>query len=44
MEILFLCVNYISTKQCVDPESTSVQVVGKSKDKRITCGIREFRS
>ena len=44
MVILFLCVNYISTKQCVDPESTSARVLGKSKDKRITCDIRELGS
>jgi len=42
--ILFLCANCISTKQCMDPESTSARVLGKSKDKRITCGIRELGS
>jgi len=42
VEILFLCVNCISTKQCVELESTSVRVLGKSNDERITCGIREL--
>jgi len=34
----------MSTKQWVEPESTSVRILGKSKDKRETWGIRELGS
>jgi len=34
----------MSTKQWVEPESTSARILGKSKDKRETWGIRELGS
>jgi len=40
--MLFLCMNCKSTKQCVEPESTRVQILGISRDKMETYGIREF--
>jgi len=34
--------NCKSTKQCVEPESTRAQILGISRDKRETYGVREF--
>ena len=41
---MFLCANCKSTKQCVEPESTRARILGISRDKRETYGIREFGS